>query len=351
VNDVFIDLYVEMRALISKIKSPAFFPIHAAVPGIAFVILLSGCAAMRVRLGMRVSLPKTPVASIKANLPNGPGIAPGENSPLVVVVTEPNGKNLQTEGKGDGKVLWSDLKVTGELVSVNQKGVLSLPSDPRISDGKVGHVTVTVPSHPGVTTDLDIPVRYNYKFLFDCSGGRGASGFSGTDGMNGSDGSTGSTDPNNPSPGGNGTNGTDGSDGGDGGPGSDAPPVQVQVTLRLVDRPLLQAAVSAGGVEKFFLIDPQGGSLAVVANGGRGGFGGSGGRGGRGGAGGNGTPSGMSGSNGMDGRSGSDGPPGKGGLITVTYDPQAKPYLGIIHLSSENGPPVVLKEEYVAPLW
>jgi hypothetical protein len=35
----------------------------------------------------------------------------------------------------------------------------------------------------------------------------------------------------------------------------------------------------------------------------------------------------------------------------VTYDPQAKPFLEMIHLSSRNGPTLVFKEEPVAALW
>jgi len=61
---------------------------------------------MKVHLGMKVYLAKTPVASIAVNLPNGPGIAPGEKSALVVVVTETDGKTIQTEGAGKGKVMW-----------------------------------------------------------------------------------------------------------------------------------------------------------------------------------------------------------------------------------------------------
>jgi len=53
----------------------------------------------------------------------------------------------------------------------------------------------------------------------------------------------------------------------------------------------------------------------------------------------------------MDGRSGWDGSQGRGGAITMTYDPQAKPYLNVIHLSSQNGPAPVLKEEVVTALW
>jgi hypothetical protein len=324
----------------------------AACLGLASLVTLSGCAAIQVRLGMKVYLEKTPIVSIEASQPKGPGIAPGQKSRLVAAVTQPDGKVLQTEGAGKGKVLWKDLKVTASVVTVNQKGVVSLARDPRISDGKIAHVTITVPSHPDVrAAELDIPLRYDYKFVANFSGSTGSSGMSGSDGMNGTSGSMGSTDPNNPSPGGDGSNGTNGSDGQDGGPGGDAPPVQAQVALRAGSHPLLQVAVSAAGHKRLFLVDPQGGSLTVAADGGNGGSGGRGGRGGQGGAGGIGTPNGSSGSTGSDGRNGFDGPPGKGGSITVTYDPQAKPFLATIHLSNLGGPPPVFKEAPVAPLW
>lgn len=324
----------------------------AACLGLVALLALSGCTSMKVRLGWKVYLAKIPVKSIEASLPKGPGIAPGAKSPLVVVVTQPNGKVLRTEGKGGGKVLWKDLQVTANVVAANKKGVLSLPSDPRISDGKLGHVTITVPSHPDVSAaELDIPVRYNYKFSSNFSGSSGFSGMNGTDGSDGMSGSPGSTDPDHPSAGGNGSDGSNGSDGHDGGRGGDAPPVQIRVALRSGSQPLLQFSVSAAGQEKLYLVDPQGGSLTVVADGGSGGSGGKGGRGGRGGSGGIGTPNGSSGRDGSDGRNGWDGPQGKGGSITVSYDPHAKAFLGTIHLSNRNGPPPVFKEEPMAPLW
>jgi hypothetical protein len=318
---------------------------------IASLLALSGCTPIKVRLGMKVYLDQTPVTSIAASLPNGPGIAPGEKSPLVVVLTEPDGKVLQTEGAGHGKVLWRDLTVTPSVVTANQKGIVSLPHDPRKSEGKLGHVTITVPSHPDLRAELDIPVRYNYAFTSNFSGSSGSSGMNGSDGMAGSSGSMGSIDPNNPSAGGNGGNGTDGSNGGDGGNGGDAPPVQVRIAFRSGSNPLLQVSVSGAGKQKLYLVDPQGGSLTVRADGGAGGSGGRGGRGGQGGSGGMGTPSGSSGGNGSDGRSGFDGSPGKGGSITVTYDPQVKPFLGTIRLSNRGGPPPVFKEEPVGALW
>jgi hypothetical protein len=318
---------------------------------LASLFALSGCATLKVKMGWKVSLNKTPISSIQASLPRGPAIAPGEKSPLVVMLTEPDGKVLATEGRGQGKVMWKDLDLTGSVVYASEKGIVSLPEDPRVSEGKVGHVTIMVPSHPQVRADLDIPVRYDYHFTSNFSGSSGSSGFSGTDGTNGSSGSMGSTDPNNPSPGGDGGNGSDGSDGQDGGPGGNAPPVQVRVTLRAGDHPLLQVSVSAARQQKLYLVDPYGGSLTVNADRGPGGSGGRGGRGGRGGSGGAGTPNGRDGSSGHDGRNGWDGPPGKAGTITVIYDPQAKPFLPALHLSNRGAPPPVAKQEPVAPLW
>jgi hypothetical protein len=114
----------------------------------------------------------------------------------------------------------------------------------------------------------------------------------------------------------------------------------------------LQAGVTAPGHnEHFYLIDPQGGSLAVASNGGAGGSGGRGGHGGRGGTGGIGTPNGSSGRDGSDGRNGMDGNAGRGGKITVIYDPAVQPYLAAIHLSNPGGPAPIWKEQSVPPLW
>jgi hypothetical protein len=319
--------------------------------GAASLLALGGCAAVQVKLGMKVYLAKTPITSIDVGQPKGPGIGPGQSSPLVVEFTQPDGKVLQTEGAGKGKVLWQDFVVTPTVVTVNKKGVLSLPKDPRKSEGKLPHITITVPSHPELRAELDIPLRYDYNFVSNFSGSSGSSGLNGTDGSSGTSGSPGSMDPNSPSPGGNGTNGGDGSNGQDGEAGGDAPPVQIQATLLPGSHPLLQACVLAAGHKRLYLVDPQGGSLTVKADGGPGGSGGRGGRGGQGGSGGIGSPNGSSGSNGSDGRNGSDGSAGRGGRITVTYDPQVKPYLVAIHLSSQNGPKPIFQEAPVAPLW
>jgi len=331
---------------------------------LAAAIGLTGCTAIKVKLGMRVHLAKLPVTTIEANLPNGPAVAPGESSPLVVTFSGPNGKTWVTEGKGKGKILWSDLTVTPSVVTVNKKGVLSLAHDARKSDGKIGHLEITVPSHPDLKTTLDIPVRYNVPFVANFNGANGSSGsdgMNGTDGMSGSSGSAGSCDPNNSSAGGDGgdgTDGTDGGNGGDGGDGGNAPPVKALITLRAGAHPLLQAVVSAPSrKDRHFLVDPQGGSLTIMANGGAGGSGGSGGRGGRGGSGGSGGfgcpsgSSGRSGSDGHDGISGNDGSPGRAGTIAIVYDPAVQPYLSVIKTSNKGAPPPAYQEAPVPPLW
>ena len=317
----------------------------------ALLLTLDGCTAVKVKLGMRVYLAKTLVTSMQVSLPKGPAIAPGEKLGLVVQFTQPDGKMLLTEGQGKGKVLWSDITVTSAVVTADQKGNVTLPRDPRVSDGKVGHVTITVASHPDLRQELDIPITYDYSFVSNFSGSKGTDGMNGGDGMAGASGSMGSMDPNSPSPGGNGSNGTDGSNGQDGGNGGDAPPVEVRVALRTGAHPLLQVSVAAAGKSRLYLVDPQGGALTVRADGGAGGSGGRGGRGGSGGSGGMGTPSGSSGSNGSDGRNGFDGSAGRGGSIAVTYDPLAKPFLNAIHLSNIGGPAPVFKEEALAALW
>jgi hypothetical protein len=313
--------------------------------------ILSGCSAMKVKMGWRVDLAQTPVASIEASLPKGPAIAPGQKSPLVAKITEPDGTVLFTEGQGRGKVQWKDLQVTADVVKANNKGVLTLPKDPRISDGKTGHVTITAASHPDVKAELDVAFRYDISFSANFSGGSGFNGLDGQNGIDGSSGSSGSLDPNNPSPGGNGSDGTNGSDGDAGKPGGDAPAVQVQLTMHPGNQALIEASVSAAGKQKFYLIDPHGGWLTVKADGGEGGRGGTGGRGGRGGSGGIGTPNGNSGRDGLNGHDGLRGSDGKGGSITVTYDPAVKSYLGAMHLSHQNGPAPVFTEATVGALW
>jgi len=328
----------------------------AAVLSLA-ALAMTGCRAIQIKLGMKVPLNTLHISAMEASLSGDPAIAPGGKSHLIVAFTGTDGKTgaaktWTTEGAGHGKILWSDLVVTGTVVAVTNKGVVTLEHDPRKSDGKTGHVTVTAPSQPGVHAELDIPLRYNVSYRANYAGAPGANGMNGSDGQDGMNGSDGSLDPNNPSAGGNGGNGSDGSDGLNGWPGSDAPNVQVWLTMRPGSQVLVEAGVlAAGHKERYYLIDPQGGTLTVDADGGAGGSGGKGGRGGRGGQGGMGQPPGTPGMDGHDGRDGQDGSDGQGGQITVTYDPGAKAYLNLLHLSYQDGPKPVFNQAAVPPLW
>jgi hypothetical protein len=154
-------------------------------------------------------------------------------------------------------------------VKVNSRGVVSLPADPRLSDGQVPHIRISAIGHPDVAADLDIPVRYDAAFTAHFSGGAGFKGIDGSDGFSSSDGAAGSTDPNSPAAGGNGSNGTDGGDGQDGQAGEPGQAVHVWVTLRSGSRTLLQVRAASTNREQFFLIDPNGGTLAIDANGGQ----------------------------------------------------------------------------------
>lgn len=337
---------------------PAFKKVFTCRSSVACIVAifsfwLSGCAALQVHVFQtKVYLNKVPATAMAVSLRKGQDIAPGEKLPLAVTFITADGTVFVTEGAGHGKILWQDLQVSATVASVNSKGVLSLPADPRLSEGKLPHVVITAPSHPDLKVEMDVPIRYDRKFAATFAGSAGSSGLDGTDGTDGTSGSMGSIDPDHPEAGGDGSDGTNGTDGENGGNGGDGPPVLVRVTLRQgTQTPLLQIAVEAERKTTMFLVDPQGGSLTVKSMGGDGGQGGKGGRGGRGGSGGVGTPNGRDGRDGSNGSDGWSGSSGHGGAITVIYDPEAAPYLGAIRLPKSDGPKPVVREETVGQLW
>jgi len=332
---------------------PRFFIRFTPLLGLILLLPLTGCDHLRLMLNLRTSLAKVAVTSMEPSLPNGPAIAPGEKLPLVVTFVDDKGKVWTTEGAGKGRIQWRDIAVTPTVVTY-KKGVLSLPYDPRVSEGKTGHVSITLPTHPTIAAQqLDIPLTYAYPFVAHYVGASGSNGTNGTDGTAGSSGSDGSTDPNNPSPGGNGGNGTDGTNGGDGSDGGNGPALQVYVTLRPgASTPLLQVGITAQGYkEHFYLINPQGGSLTISSDGGAGGSGGRGGSGGAGGSGGSGSPPGSSGSSGSSGNNGSDGSDGSPGPVTITYDPLVQAYLSTIQIAKNRAGKVTFNQQTVAALW
>ncbi len=102
---------------------------------------LGGCSELGVLLGMRTRLDKLPVTSISSSMVGKAGpitaLAPGGSARLVVVATTQDGKQLVTAGAGKGNVLLDSFVFTANLAQVDKRGKVSLPADPRITDGKV----------------------------------------------------------------------------------------------------------------------------------------------------------------------------------------------------------------------
>jgi hypothetical protein len=324
----------------------------------AFLALgaLGGCSAIEVGLGLRLRLDKVPVTEISATLSPDPGLGPGKSGRLIITATTSEAKQLVTVGAGHGNVLFDSFTIAATTVTVSKKGVVSLPADPRVSEGAMPHILIAVVGHPDVTTALNIPIRYDIAFVANFAGKPGFKGIDGLNGLPGSSGTDGSNDPANPSAGGAGSDGTNGEDGRDGDPGQPGEAVHVWMTLKSGDHPLLQVRAASKTHTQLFLIDPNGGSLTVNASGGAGGAGGSGGRGGQGGSGGNGFPPGFSGQNGRDGMDGHEGADGPAGTISVSIDSHAQPYLNKLQLINKSGgggpgPAPEIRIEAVAPLW
>jgi hypothetical protein len=337
---------------------------------VLILVSLAGCSSVAVWLGLRVRLDKVPVTAVSASMVSKAGgpvvsaLGPGQSARLVLVASTQDGKQFATVGAGSGKVAFDNYTIESTIVQVSKRGKVSLSSDPRVSEGKIAHLRIIPTAHPDVVAEFDIPVRYDIAFVANFSG---ADGFSGNDGMPGSDGLSGTdgtpatVDPTTGAlgtqgPGGNGSNGGDGGDGSNGQDGAPGGTVHVWVRLESGTKPLLQIKAASGARESLYLVDPNGGTLKILANGGSGGRGGTGGAEGRGGSGGSGFPP---GSNGLDGRRGFDGQSGTdgaAGTIALSVDPAAQPYLSCINWSNRSGgasagPAPKITVEPVPALW
>lgn len=169
-------------------------------------------------------------------------------------------------------------------------------------------------------------------YIVDARGKGGFAGVDGPAGMQGAVGGMGSLEPT--VAGGNGGPGTDGGNGTPGSAGERGGDVLVRLT-RVGS--LLQIAARFGTDEARYTIDPAGGSLSIICDGGRGGDGGAGGRGGPGGPAGMGYPSGMPGATGRPGAGGDGGRGGDGGSVTIVATTEAAPFLSVIHVSNHGG--------------
>jgi hypothetical protein len=108
--------------------------------------------------------------------------------------------NAARQSPGD-RCVGNALSFTATTLTVSKKGVVSLPADPRVSEGASPHIGIAVVGHPDVTADLSIAVRYDVAFVASFAGKPGFKGLDGLDGLPGSDGSAGSDDLSNPSAG------------------------------------------------------------------------------------------------------------------------------------------------------
>jgi hypothetical protein len=282
-------------------------------------------------------LPDVPLQSIEVSLGESRGLVPGSSARLSVVARTLDGRTFAMAGTAGGKVLPGSFRFESSVVTVDRSGVVTLPEDPRLSEGRIPHVRVTAVGQASPVGELDIPVRYDAAFSGTYSGHSGMQGRNGFDGYPGQDGTPGSFDPNNPVAGGNGGNGSDGENGATGDDGGPGPDVHVWIAVEDAPRPLLRVRISERGQDHFFLIDPNGGSLSIAVRGGAGGPGGFGGHGGSAGQGGAGLPPGVPGLPGHDGRDGQSGWGGAAGRIRVEIDPSASRYLQLFGFKNTDG--------------
>lgn len=183
---------------------------HYRAALLALSLALSACTSIEVALGTRTRLQDMPVRALSASLSPGPGLAPGRSARLIVIATTEDGKQHITVGPGHGDVLFDSFGFDARIAQVSAKGVVTLPADPRLSEGQTPHVRINALGHPGVSAELDIPVRYDVAYVADFSGRAGTDGFPGSNGASGMTGNSGSIDATHPAPGGDGTRGDDG---------------------------------------------------------------------------------------------------------------------------------------------
>jgi hypothetical protein len=100
----------------------------------AVVSVALGCT------GIRLDKDKVPVARLYASIPQESQLVPSGSSPLVLVATTTDGRELVTKGAGRGKVDWDSFDVETNIVEVTRKGIVRVPADPRKTDGHLAPV-------------------------------------------------------------------------------------------------------------------------------------------------------------------------------------------------------------------
>ncbi len=306
-------------------------------------LTVSGCASIQKALGLKTDLEGKPVKKLEIDLVGTTSLCPGASAPLIVTAVLDDGKRLVTEGAGDGKVTWDNYKIQTVGGKMARGGHFVIERDPRVTLQQDAKVVVRSVHHPKKTVEAAVPARYDCSFTANFSGQPGRDGSDGRLGSNGTSGESNQSSGSYAEPGGHGQDGQDGGHGRDGEPGQDADDVAVYVKLADVaegEKPLLKVRVESTSSNRteVFLVDPEGGGLTVLANGGPGGNGGNGGNGGSGGGGGTGAPAGNGGNGGNGGDGGNGAAGGDAGAIKLVVDPAAKTYLKAITVENEGGP-------------
>ena len=253
-------------------------------------------------------------------------LSPGGQLRIGVVATNKRGKVKRTRGYADGKQKWSNYAVTvygGRMVG---EGLVLIESDPAQIQGHQVQIHVQSRKDPKLLSHISLPLTYQAAQAADFSGEQGSD---------------------TKSRGGRvvplrifGSGVASGKEGYAGEPGQHADSIHVYVKAEedsLLAFPVLKVEVrsSEGDRVERYLINPDGGSLLILADGGIGGTGGEGGPGtdGR-----DGIEKNRDGSDGTDGGHGGDGGRGgDGGHITFHIDPTAEALMTAIDYSNQGG--------------
>jgi hypothetical protein len=268
----------------------------------------------------------------------------GRPPQLKAVVNTTDGKRYETwaanDPQKDGKLQFTAFEWGVTAGSVGEDGVYSPPPDPFATLDQTVTIRARVAGNPNVQAELSLEPAYDCGASADASGTPGRSGAYGQSGRAGRSGESGNSDKQAT----DGENGGSGGDGGEGSSGASAAPVEVALGyVRSQKHGMLVLArvtrLDSPSNSWYFLLDPKGAPLVIVAAGGDGGDGGTGGEGGAGGFGGsNDIEGGGDGGNGGDGgdggRGGGGGDGGDGGAVLVRYD-RAHPELRQV-VSVEN---------------
>src|SRR5262249_41401288 len=98
--------------------------------------MLAGCDSLLVLAGVRMRRRDVPLQSIEVSLGDSRGLVPGGSAQLSAVAHTVDGRTLAMAGTAGGKVLPSSFRFEAGVVTVDRSGVVTLPEDPRLSEGR-----------------------------------------------------------------------------------------------------------------------------------------------------------------------------------------------------------------------